>query len=223
MIVKLHRCPALFEARTGQRLLPGIGEDGTFPARGIRRARRTDHGGSAAHGGGAVVIGPGADRGAAHLVPLTREWALSRVFAIRSAGFEVGGLDVFGAPDESERLRDVARDPVFREAVAWQSREALASAVAKLASDVRESPARRRRQEEVVAGYWQRYCAKNDTIGFFGPLARVLRRAAEQAPGAHVTLTEMFPGPDECWLRAPSGRYTRELRIVAVDTTRRPG
>jgi hypothetical protein len=190
MIVKLHRCPALFEARTGQRLLPGIGEDGTFPARGIRRARRTDHGRSAAHGGGAVVIGPGADCGAAHLVPLTREWALSRVFAIRSAGFEVGGLDVFGA---------------------------------KLASDVPESPARRRRQEEVVAGYWQRYCAKNDTIGFFGPLARVLRRAAEQAPGAHVTLTEMFPGPDECWLRDPSRRYTRELRIVAVDTTRRPG
>jgi hypothetical protein len=22
----------------------------------------------------------------------------------------------------------------------------------------------------VIAGYWQRYCAKNDTIGFFGPL-----------------------------------------------------
>ena len=30
MIVKLHRCPGLFEARTGQRLLPGIGEDGTI-------------------------------------------------------------------------------------------------------------------------------------------------------------------------------------------------
>ena len=28
-----------------------------------------------------------------------------------------------------------------------------------------------RRREDVVASYWQRYCAKNDTIGFYGPLA----------------------------------------------------
>jgi hypothetical protein len=27
-----------------------------------------------------------------------------------------------------------------------------------------------RRREEVIASYWQRYCSKNDTIGFFGPL-----------------------------------------------------
>ena len=61
----------------------------------------------------------------------------------------------------------LARDPRFREAVAWQSREALRGAVDKLAAG-RESPSRRRRRAEVVAGYWQRYRAKNDTIGFFG-------------------------------------------------------
>ena len=32
-------------------------------------------------------------------------------------------------------------------------------------------PSRRARREEIVASYWQRYCGKNDTIGFFGPLA----------------------------------------------------
>ena len=79
------------------------------------------------------------------------------------------GLEVFGAPDEEERLAQVARDPRFREAVAWQSREALRGGVDKLAADG-ESPSRRRRRADVVAGYWQRYCAKNDTIGFFGPL-----------------------------------------------------
>ena len=106
-----------------------------------------------------------------HLLPLTGDWALWRDFAVRSAGFPVSGLEVFGPGDEHARLQVVARDRAFREAVTWQSREALASAVEKLAEGVTESPARRRRHEDVVASYWQRYCAKNDTIGFFGPLA----------------------------------------------------
>jgi hypothetical protein len=105
----------------------------------------------------------------AHHVELTGDWALWRDFAVRSTGFGVDGLDVFGAPDEADRLAAVAHNPRFREAVAWQSREALRGGVEKLAQGG-ESPSRRKRREEVVAAYWQRYCAKNDTIGFFGPL-----------------------------------------------------
>jgi hypothetical protein len=105
-----------------------------------------------------------------HHVGLAGEWALWRDFAVRSTGFGIDGLDVFGAPDEEARLAQVARDPRFREAVAWQSRGALRGGVDKLAAGG-EPPSRRRRRAEVVAGYWQRYCAKNDTIGFFGPLA----------------------------------------------------
>jgi hypothetical protein len=56
-----------------------------------------------------------------HLVPLARDWALRREFAVRSAGFPVSGLDVFGAQDESGRLREVAADPAFREALTWQN------------------------------------------------------------------------------------------------------
>jgi hypothetical protein len=52
-----------------------------------------------------------------------------RDFAVRSPGFGIAGLEVFGAADEEERLAQVARDPRFREAVAWQSREALRGAV----------------------------------------------------------------------------------------------
>ena len=107
---------------------------------------------------------------AAHRVGLGGDWELWRDFAVRSTGFGIAGLEVFGAPDEEERLAQVARDPEFREAVTWQSREALRGGVDKLAAGG-ESPARRRRRAEVVAAYWQRYCAKNDTIGFFGPLA----------------------------------------------------
>ena len=105
----------------------------------------------------------------AHHVAIGSDWALWRDYAVRSTGFGIDGLEVFGAPDEEERLALVARDPRFREAVAWQSREALRGGVDKLAA-AGESAARRRRRAEVVAGYWQRYCAKNDTIGFFGPL-----------------------------------------------------
>ena len=105
-----------------------------------------------------------------HHVELTDDWSLWRDFAVRSSGFPVEGLDVFG-PGEEPRLVEVARDPAFREAVAWQSRASLARAVDKLAAGAPGSPSRRRRWTDVVAAYWQRYCSKNDTIGFFGPLA----------------------------------------------------
>lgn len=68
-------------------------------------------------------------------------------------------------------MRGVARDPMFREAVTWQNPAALDNAVLKLADGSPAKPSRARQREEVIASYWQRYCAKNDTIGFFGPLA----------------------------------------------------
>jgi hypothetical protein len=105
-----------------------------------------------------------------HCIELTDDWSLWRDFALRSAGFPVEGLEAFGAGEDA-RLADVSRDPAFREAVAWQSRESLGRAVDKLAAGAPGSPSRRRRWVDVVASYWQRYCAKNDTIGFFGPLA----------------------------------------------------
>src|SRR3954471_5291735 len=105
-----------------------------------------------------------------HRVDLNDDWTLWRDFAVRSSGFPVQGLAAFGA-EEEERLADVARNPAFREAVGWQSRESLRRAVDKLAAAAPGSPSRRRRWADVVASYWQRYCSKNDTIGFFGPLA----------------------------------------------------
>lgn len=69
------------------------------------------------------------------------------------------------------RLRGVAHDPMFREAVTWQNPAALDNAVLKVAEGSPAKPSRARQREELVASYWQRYCAKNDTIGFFGPLA----------------------------------------------------
>ena len=107
------------------------------------------------------------DRG----VPLAGEWELWPDFAVRSAGFPVSGLEAFGPGDESVRLRGVARDPMFQEAVTWQNPAALDNAVRKVADASPAKPSRARQREDLVASYWQRYCAKNDTIGFFGPLS----------------------------------------------------
>ena len=107
----------------------------------------------------------------AHLTSLRDDWALWRDVAVRSAGFPVSGLEVFGPGDESGRLRQVAADPRFREAVTWQNRAAVHTAIDKVAAASPASGSKQRQREELVASYWQRYCAKNDTIGFFGPLA----------------------------------------------------
>ncbi|MEU2898719.1 lantibiotic dehydratase [Streptomyces sp. NPDC007056] len=77
------------------------------------------------------------------------------------------------AVESAHTLQDIARTPSFREAVAWQNRPVLASGIAPFLRwtpgvDKRSSMPRQR--EELVAHYWQRFCVKNDTIGFFGPV-----------------------------------------------------
>jgi hypothetical protein len=119
-----------------------------------------------------------------HLVTLTGEWALWRDIAVRTAGFPVSGLDIFGSQDEQASLRAVARDPRFQTAVTWQNQAAMRNAVAKIAAGGPAPGSAQRRREEVVASYWQRYCAKNDTIGFFGPLA--WGRLADDGPAVQV-------------------------------------
>ncbi len=61
------------------------------------------------------------------------------------------------------QLETAARDPRFREAVAWQNLNGLRTGVDKIASAGVK-------YQRLIANYLQRYCAKNDTIGFFGPV-----------------------------------------------------
>jgi hypothetical protein len=59
-------------------------------------------------------------------------------------------------------------DPVFQEALAWQN-----PGLAQRLGDAGVGTGRRskdRGRELVIASYLQRYCLKNDTIGFFGPV-----------------------------------------------------
>lgn len=70
----------------------------------------------------------------------------------------------------TEALRRLAADPRFREAVTWQNRRALETGLDSfLTSSQDANNARSRSKEALLASYLQRYCLKNDTIGFFGP------------------------------------------------------
>lgn len=89
----------------------------------------------------------------------------------------------------SGEIGRVARSSPFREALAWQNRKVLDTALRDLLArpgDKRNS--RRRQHEELVASYLQRYATKNDTIGFFGPVGWA--RIVDHGPAVAVR-----PGP----------------------------
>ena len=74
--------------------------------------------------------------------------------------------------DLALELQSIASRDDFLRAVAWQNHRLMDQAIRPF---LRWDPAkdnrnfRHRQREELIASYWQRYCVKNDTIGFFGP------------------------------------------------------
>jgi hypothetical protein len=70
-------------------------------------------------------------------------------------------------------MQEIAAAPAFRAAVAWQNPALLREGIAPFLAWTPSSATRKskpRQREELVAHYWQRFCVKNDTIGFFGPV-----------------------------------------------------
>jgi len=73
-------------------------------------------------------------------------------------------------PHLRQAISSIANDPRFQEAVLWQNRRAMHESVTWLARHPHKSDSQARQKERLVANYLQRYCVKNDTIGFFGPI-----------------------------------------------------
>ncbi|ACU37473.1 lantibiotic dehydratase [Actinosynnema mirum] len=69
-------------------------------------------------------------------------------------------------------LRDIAGGEAFQSAIAWQNRAVLGRAVRPFLEwePGAGRASRTRQREELISHYWQRFCVKNDTIGFFGPV-----------------------------------------------------
>jgi hypothetical protein len=71
----------------------------------------------------------------------------------------------------SAALRETVSDPRFREALMWQNRRALHGSLDVLLRADRGSRKHSlRRHERLALSYLQRYAAKNESIGFFGPI-----------------------------------------------------
>ncbi len=123
-------------------------------------------------------------------------WLVWRDVLLRTPGFPVEGLDLLRTADAARTVdahlagEDVdldgalaaaarigadassrlAADPLLREAITWQNRGVLPTLdrLVRDGGDVKHNSDRRQR-EETLARYWQRYTAKNETVGFFGP------------------------------------------------------
>lgn len=94
--------------------------------------------------------------------------------------------------DVSRACREIASDPLFREAVLWQNRHAYETGVKSVLRHSGKGEKRHsklRQHEELIANYLQRYCVKNDTIGFFGPVGWARFDPQQAAPVA------VRPGP----------------------------
>jgi hypothetical protein len=70
-------------------------------------------------------------------------------------------------------IRQIAREPRFQLALAWQNHQVIEKGIEPMlrrAEAEKSRNTKQRQKEDMVANYWQRYCLKNDTIGFFGPV-----------------------------------------------------
>ncbi|MEH1016835.1 thioesterase domain-containing protein [Micromonospora sp. CPCC 206060] len=166
-----------------------------------------------------VDAGPTAGR---HRIPLgDTGWSVWRDAILRSTGFPADGLTELAAPAAAAaadqliatgagadlfdkefaealqaggaRLTALAADRLVREAVTWQNTNAL-PALDGLVAAGPDAPrnVRRRDREKSLLKYWQRYCGKNETVGFFGPSCWVRLdpdepRAAVVVPGPRLT------------------------------------
>jgi hypothetical protein len=77
------------------------------------------------------------------------------------------------AADLEQSLREIAELDRFKEALIWQNRRAFHTGVKSFLRHLDNGANRNSKQrqyEQLISNYAQRYCAKNDTIGFFGPV-----------------------------------------------------
>ncbi|SCG18826.1 Lantibiotic dehydratase, C terminus [Micromonospora echinofusca] len=95
-------------------------------------------------------------------VVLTSDWALWPVAPVRAAGMPFDWLAGF-AEDGLAAVRELLAEPDFLAALTWQN-----PAAAEWAR--RPGSALTSYRAGVLTRYAQRYCAKNDSIGFFGPV-----------------------------------------------------
>lgn len=97
------------------------------------------------------------------LVRLDDDWGLWPLAPVRGAGMPFSWLAGLTG-DAASALRELLAEPAFLAALTWQNPVLVASWAG------RPQPGLTSYRIGVLAKYAQRYCAKNDSIGFFGPV-----------------------------------------------------
>jgi hypothetical protein len=123
----------------------------------------------------------------------------------------------------AKSLSHLVQDPRFREAVTWQNRNVLPGIDSLLR--VTDNPSsKHRKNERLAASYLQRYCAKNDTIGFFGPVGwGSLGDPPLLRPGASL-LRDRIVYFEQWAISALADRLAEDFEIrVALAPRRMPG
>jgi Lantibiotic dehydratase, N terminus len=85
---------------------------------------------------------------------------IEHVHATAAARTALDAALVQAEAHEAAAVEANANDPLFREALLWQNRAASARVMRGL---------QKRDSQRFIASYLQRYCVKNDRVGFFGP------------------------------------------------------
>jgi hypothetical protein len=100
--------------------------------------------------------------------PLARSADLAGADPAGRLAYDLAYADAVGRL--SRAIAGTYADPAFQEAITWQN-----PGLAQFLHDHDAGPgaarrSKQRQRELVIANYLQRYCLKNDTIGFFGPV-----------------------------------------------------
>ena len=136
----------------------------------------------------------------------------------------------------AQAVWEIAGDPLFREALTWQNPSLIGTALDPLRAygPTGRRNASRRQKETVITQYWSRYCGKNDTIGFFGPVCWITVgddvKGIESRPGKallrsrHVFLERWTLVAFADHLAAdPTVRRQLPVRVVPTITLRTDG
>jgi hypothetical protein len=102
---------------------------------------------------------------------LDRYRAASQLLQEAQARFRTAYLA--GVEGVSQAIRELLLDSRFCEAMIWQNRHVhhlVKRTLLRGAADAGGRSSKQRQSEELIASYLQRYCVKNDSIGFFGPI-----------------------------------------------------
>jgi len=104
---------------------------------------------------------------------LSDDWALWRIAAVRGAGMPTNWLEALADLDEGDfsSVAALAAEPSFAAALTWQNPNMVATWLGPLIAEGgtgRSAKKINAYRAGVLARYAQRYCAKNESIGFFG-------------------------------------------------------